>query len=81
MTRSVRTSGSAFSWITSDAEVWRMNTNAIPSPAPHLAMKSATSLVMSKNPWPRVSTTSVAAIINSGAMAAIAESLLIALFL
>ncbi len=38
-------------------------------------------LVISKNPWPRVSMTSVAAIINSGAMAAIAESLLMALFL
>src|SRR5262249_29240942 len=79
--RSARTSGSAFSWITSDAEVWRMNMNTRPSPAPQRAMKSRTSFVMSKKPCPRVSTTSVAALINSGAIAVIAESRFMTLFL
>src|SRR5262249_46571826 len=79
--RSARTSGSAFSWITSEAEVWRMNMNTRPSPAPQQATKSWTSFVMSKKPCPRVSTTSVAALINSGAIAVIAESRFMTLFL
>src|SRR5215831_12010687 len=58
-----------------------MNMNTRPSPAPQRAMKSRTSFVMSKKPCPRVSTTSVAALINSGAIAVIAESRFMTLFL
>ncbi len=40
--RSCSTSGSAFSWIVSDAEVWRKKSVSSPSPAPIDASQSAT---------------------------------------
>src|SRR6266481_1066744 len=64
--------------MTSEAEVCRMNMNRMPLPAPAAATKSATSRVISTNPSPRVSTVSVAATISSGAVAVMAERLLMA---
>src|SRR5215831_6550343 len=66
-TRSVRTSGSAFSWMTSEADVCRMKMNSAPSFAPVCLMNRIASRVMSVKACPPVSTTSVAVAIVSGA--------------
>src|SRR5215467_3752348 len=58
--RSVRTSGSAFSWMTSEAEVWRMKMSSTPSLAPALRINRVVSPVISVNPSPLVSTVIVA---------------------
>src|SRR5262245_25935167 len=71
--RSVCTSGSAFSWITNDAEVWRRKRCKTPSPAPASAMKRAASRVNSVKPGPRVSITSVAVAIASGVTLVMAD--------
>src|SRR4029077_1799627 len=60
VTRSVCTSGSAFSWITSEAEVWRRKSSATPSRALMVCRKRATSAVISKKPSPEVSSASTA---------------------
>src|SRR6185437_3676042 len=65
VTRSVCTSGSAFSWITSDAEVWRRNSSRMPSAALASSTKRDTSRVMSKKPSPLVGTVSSALAIVS----------------
>jgi hypothetical protein len=52
--RSVRTSGSAFSWMVSEAEVWRQNRVRSPSVTPLPATKSAAASVISVNPGPGV---------------------------
>src|SRR5258708_7532567 len=54
--RSSSTVGSAFSWIVSDAEVWRMNSVTTPSRAPASFANFATSAVRSVKPRPEVST-------------------------
>src|SRR5215510_1956392 len=66
--RSVRTSGSAFSWMTSDAEVCRMKASSTPSFARASAMNRATSRVTSVKPAPAVSIVSLAEATISGAM-------------
>ena len=58
--RSTSTEGSAFSWIVSEAEVWRMNSVSAPSCAPASRRNFAASRVTSVKPVPRVSTTSEA---------------------
>ena len=60
VTRSVRTSGSAFSWMTSEAEVCRRKSKSTPSRALISSRKRATSRVISKKPSPEVSTVSTA---------------------
>ena len=52
--RSSSTVGSAFSWIVSDAEVWRMNSVTAPSRAPASRTNFATSAVRSVKPAPGV---------------------------
>src|SRR5712692_8936735 len=64
--RSVRTSGSAFSWMTSEAEVWRMKMSSTPSFAPASRMNRVVSRVISVNPAPLVSTVTVAVAMISG---------------
>jgi hypothetical protein len=54
--RSRCTSGSAFSWIVSDAEVCRQKTVRSPLATPLAAIQFATASVTSKKPGPRVST-------------------------
>src|SRR5262249_12869523 len=71
--RSVCTSGSAFSWMTSDAEVWRRYRSRTPSRAPASARKRPTSAVISQKPSPRVSTLRVAVATRSGAVTVAAE--------
>jgi hypothetical protein len=56
--KSTSTVGSAFSWIVSDAEVWRTNSVTAPSRAPASRANFATSAVRSVNPVPRVCTVS-----------------------
>src|SRR5258708_2101396 len=56
--RSASTDGSAFSWIVSDAEVWRMNSVPAPSCAPGSLTNLATSVVRSTKPAPEVWTVS-----------------------
>src|ERR1700754_256964 len=56
--RSSSTNGSAFSWIVSDAEVWRMNSVTAPSLAEASAANLATSRVRSTKPAPEVCTVS-----------------------
>src|SRR6185312_8582799 len=56
--KSTSTVGSAFSWIVSDAEVWRMNSVTAPSRACTSRTNFATSAVRSVKPVPRVSTVS-----------------------
>src|SRR5580693_3148357 len=58
VTRSVCTSGSAFSWMTSEAEVCRRKSSATPSRASIFSRKRATSRVISKKPSPDVCTAS-----------------------
>src|SRR3984893_2800397 len=74
LTRSVRTSGSAFSWMTSEADVCRMNMNSAPSFAPICLMKRIASRVISVKACPSVSTTSVAVAIVSGAKLVMGDS-------
>jgi hypothetical protein len=52
--RSSSTDGSAFSWIVSDAEVWRMNSVTAPSRAPAALTNFAISAVRSRKPRPDV---------------------------
>ncbi len=52
--KSASTDGSAFSWIVSDAEVWRMNSVTAPSLAPASLTNFATSAVRSTKPRPDV---------------------------
>src|SRR5215831_2496055 len=74
LTRSVRTSGSAFSWMTREAEVCRMNMNSTPSFAPVCLMNRVASRVMSVRVWPLVSTASVAVAMVSGAKLVIGDN-------
>src|SRR5262249_21305962 len=64
--RSVRTSGSAFSWITSDADVCRMKTTSKPASARASVTKRCASRVISMKPCPCVATESLAVAISSG---------------
>src|SRR5450756_183655 len=69
--KSSSTVGSAFSWIVSDAEVWRMNSVTAPSFAPASSTNVATSAVRSVKPRPDVCTvnsedTTVAALTADG---------------
>src|SRR5215475_1699776 len=66
MVRSVRTSGSAFSWITRDADVCRMKTMSKPASARASVMKRCASRVISMKPCPYVATESLAVAITSG---------------
>src|SRR5215470_6219837 len=66
LARSVRTSGSAFSWMTREAEVCRMNMNSAPSFAPVCLMNRIASRVISVKACPLVSTTSVAVAMVAG---------------
>src|SRR6202048_163503 len=52
--KSSSTDGSAFSWIVSDAEVWRMNSVTAPSRAPASLTNLAISAVRSTKPRPGV---------------------------
>src|SRR6202011_4000119 len=54
--KSSSTDGSAFSWIVSDAEVWRMNSVTAPSRAPASLTNFAISAVRSTKPRPEVRT-------------------------
>src|SRR5215470_3829707 len=74
LTRSVRTSGSAFSWMTREAEVCRMNRNSAPSFAPVCLRNRIASRVMSVKACPLVSTTSVAVAMVSGAKLVMADN-------
>src|SRR3954449_1208328 len=74
LARSVRTSGSAFSWMTRDADVWRMKRNRAPSFAFASAMNRATSDVISVNPSPRVSTRIFVVAMISGATLTIGDN-------
>jgi hypothetical protein len=56
----VRTSGSAFSWIVNDAEVWRQNTLTTPVRMPLSRTKAVTASVTSVNPCPGVATVTIA---------------------
>src|SRR3954468_5023376 len=56
--RSSSTDGSAFSWMVSDAEVWRMNSVSAPSLAETSRTNFATSRVRSTKPAPAVCTVS-----------------------
>ena len=56
--KSTSTVGSAFSWIVSDAEVWRMNSVTAPSRARASRTNFATSAVRSVKPAPEVCTVS-----------------------
>src|SRR5262249_35431915 len=59
--------GSAFSWMTREAEVCRMKMNSAPSFAPDCLMNRIASRVISVKACPLVSTTSVAVAMVSGA--------------
>src|ERR1700682_3067665 len=74
VTRSVCTSGSAFSWITSEAEVWRRKSSTTPSRALSCSRKRATSRVISKKPSPDVCTASTARAIVSTPVLWMADS-------
>src|SRR6187401_117527 len=74
VSRSTSTDGSAFSWMVSEAEVWRMNSVSAPSCAPALRRNFAASCVMSEKPVPRVSRESSAETILPALTADGAES-------
>ena len=57
--RSARTSGSAFSWITRLAEVWRMKTVRRPVAKPLSLTQDSSARVISSRPRPGVSKPSV----------------------
>ena len=56
--RSAHTSGEAFSWISSDAEVWRQKTVSRPVATDWASSQAAIAAVISTRPWPLVSTSS-----------------------
>src|SRR5579864_9094187 len=72
--RSACTSGSAFSWMVSEAEVCRTNSSNTPSPAPAWAIKSAAWRVISVNPAPDVFKRNVTVAINCGVTSVIPNS-------
>src|ERR1700730_2957030 len=72
--RSVRTSGSAFSWMKSAAEVWRMKRSSAPVLAPVWSINRRAVSVISMKPCPLVSTDSVAVAINSDPTEVIADN-------